>query len=135
MDAAAIRERLRAFFASRKDVVAAYLFGSVARGAARPSSDVDVAVLLAAGAPQSVADYDAVFGMQDELADLLGRDVDLVVMNEAPLDLLHRVLRDGELVHDGDTLRRMEFELQTRTQYCDFLPLLLRYRETVLRRA
>lgn len=123
---------LRDYFRSRADVVAAYLFGSVARGEARRGSDVDVAVLLAKGAPRAACDYDPVFRMQDELAHRLGRDVDLVVMNDAPLDLLHRVLRDGVLVHDQDTMRRKEFELRVRTQYFDFLPLLRRYRATVL---
>ena len=56
-------------------------------------------------------------------------------MNGAPLDLLHRVLRDGILVLDRDPLRRAEFELAARTQYMDFLPVLLRYRSMVLRGA
>jgi predicted nucleotidyltransferase len=135
MDLATVSEQLRTFFAARKDVVAAYLFGSVARGDARATSDVDVGVLLARGEPETAADYDPVFRLQEELADCLGREVDVVVMNGAPLDLLHRVLRDGVRVHDGDPLARMEFELRVRTQYFDFLPLLLRYRATVLRRA
>jgi hypothetical protein len=44
-------------------------------------------------------------------------------------------LRDGVLVVDNDPARRAEFEVQVRTQYFDFLPLLLRYRQRVLRGA
>lgn len=135
MDRSAVIDTLRDDFAGRRDVVAAYLFGSVARGDARPDSDVDVAVLLAAGEPADTAGYDAWFALQDDLEERLHRRVDLVAMNGAPLDLLHRVLRDGVRLVDNDPERRAEFEVQVRTQYLDSLPLLLRYRERVLRGA
>lgn len=135
MDRSAVIDTLRDYFAGRSDVVAAYLFGSVARGDARADSDVDVAVLLAAGEPGDTAGYDAWFALQDDLEERLHQRVDLVAMNGAPLDLLHRVLRDGVRVVDNDPERRAEFELQVRTQYLDFLPLLLRYRQRVLRGA
>ncbi len=135
MDRSAVIDTLRDYFAGRRDVVAAYLFGSVARGDARADSDVDVAVLLAAGEPADTAGYDAWFALQDDLEERLHQRVDLVAMNGAPLDLLHRVLRDGVRVVDNDPERRAEFELQVRTQYLDFLPLLLRYRQRVLRGA
>ncbi len=135
MDRAATIDHLLRYFATRDDVVVAYLFGSIARGEGRESSDADVAVLLRDGKLEAIADFDRVFEMQDRLAARLGRDVDVVVMNGAPLDLLHRVLRDGVRVLDRDPLARMEFELQVRTQYFDFLPILLRYRDAVLRRA
>ena len=135
MDRQAVITALREYFAGRPDVVAAYLFGSVARDEARAGSDVDVAVLLRAGAPRQLGDYDALFALQDDLAERLHRPVDVVAANDAPLDLLHRVLRDGVLVHDLDPRRRAEFELNVRTQYFDFLPVLLRYRQLVLRGA
>ena len=48
MDTAVIDHRLRTFFESRApEVAAAYLFGSVARGTSRATSDVDVGVLPA----------------------------------------------------------------------------------------
>jgi hypothetical protein len=49
------------------------LFGSVARDAARPDSDVDV--LVSFDGPATSARY---FGLQFYLEDLLGRPVDLV---------------------------------------------------------
>lgn len=135
MDRSTTISQLTDYFAQRQDVIAAYLFGSVARDQSRASSDVDVGVLLRAGKPKAIGDYDGVFSMQDELEDRLGRRVDVVVLNGAPLDLLHRIPRDGVRVLDREPLQRMDFELQARTQYFDFLPLLLRYRESVLRRA
>lgn len=125
-------ETLRHYFEGRTDVVAAYLFGSVARGEARPSSDVDVGLVLHAGKPKTVDAYGKVIDVQGDLEAALGCSVDVVPMNEAPPDLLHRILRDGICVHDSDTPARVEFELQARNEYFDLLPILQRYRRTVL---
>ena len=46
--------------------------------------------------------------MQAELEALLGRPVDLIVLNRAPIDLVHRVLRDGEIVCETDRRARIE---------------------------
>jgi predicted nucleotidyltransferase len=47
---AALRERARALLESRLDVVEVRLFGSLARGTARPGSDADLFVVLRDGA-------------------------------------------------------------------------------------
>jgi predicted nucleotidyltransferase len=117
----------------RPDVVAAYLFGSHARGTARDDSDVDVAVLVR-GEPASTLEG---LGM-DLLAQLehdLGRPVDLVVLNRAPADLSHRVLRDGRLVLERDRSARIAFEVKARNEYFDMQPILRRYRGQRVRAA
>ena len=91
-----IEERLRSALAGRDDLAAAWLFGSRARGTERAGSDVDVAVLLRDDPPATLEGL--LLDLQDDLAGELGRPVDLVVMNRAPADLVHRVLRDGELL-------------------------------------
>lgn len=122
-----IAEKLRrALGGVRSDVVAAYLFGSHARGTARDDSDVDVAVMLR-GEPEATLEG---LGM-DLVADLereLARRVDLVVLNRAPTDLVHRVLRDGRLVLERDRSARIRFEVRARNEYFDMQPILRRYR-------
>lgn len=132
MDPASIISALRAYFAGREDVVAAYLFGSVARRAARATSDVDVGVVLAAGTPRDLDAYDAVLIIQADLEERFGCAVDVVAMNGAPVDLVHRILRDGVVVHESDHRRRMLFELQARNEFFDLQPILEYYRRTVL---
>ncbi len=117
------------------DIVAAWLFGSVARGRERADSDVDVGVLLAGGRPKSLADLDHVASLQDRLSRAIGRQVDLVVLNDAPPDLVYRVLRERMLLFERDHGRRIEFEVRARNEYFDLQPNLERYRRTVLRRA
>jgi predicted nucleotidyltransferase len=117
----------------RSDVLAAYLFGSRARGSAREGSDVDVAVLVR-GEPAATLDG---LGM-DLLVDLernLDCRVDLVVLNRAPWDLVHRVLRDGRVVLERDRSARIQFEVRARNQYFDTQPILQRYRHRDVRTA
>jgi predicted nucleotidyltransferase len=122
----------RYFAANPRGLVAAYLFGSVARGDDRAGSDVDVAVVLGCHRRLELADLDRCAAMQDELARLLQRDVDLVAIDAASPDLQFRVLRDGVLVYEGDREARVEFEIHVRNEYFDLLPYLTKYRTTVL---
>lgn len=73
------------------------LFGSVARGEARPDSDVDVLVIFEPDANWSLLDLTE---MQEELAVLFGREVDLVE-EEALRNPFRRraILRDKRVLH------------------------------------
>jgi len=71
---------------------------------------------------------DQPFELQARLESALSRPVDIVVMNTAPVDLVHRILRDGQLLHEADKGRRIAFEVQARNAYFDLLPILQRYR-------
>jgi len=54
--------------------------------------------------------------------------VQLVVLNRAPADLVHHVLRDGRLLLDRDRATRIRFEVEPRNEYFDLAPLRSRYR-------
>ena len=124
---AGVRERLAAFFAENPSgVLAAYLFGSVARGHDHAGSDVDVAVLFDVAPPPQVSGPG--FTLAGDLERVLARPVDLVVLNAASADLVHRVLRDGTIVLDKDRSRRLRFEVQKRNEYFDLAPVRRLYR-------
>ena len=124
-----VETRLRDFFeADPHDAVAVYLFGSVARGEATASSDVDVAVLYAADPPLT---YEGLpLALEGELERLLGRTTQVVALNHAPADLRIRVLRDGVLVLDRAPSTRVRFEVQTRNEWFDLERVLREYRRT-----
>jgi predicted nucleotidyltransferase len=107
-------------------LAAAYLFGSFGRGEPRAASDVDVGLLYSHSPSPTLNDQP--FLAAAELEKLLGRPVDLVVLNTAPVDLVHRVLRDGVLVVQPDPSARIAFEVRARSQYFDLLPILRLYR-------
>lgn len=127
MSAEPLEDRIRQFFAGRaEDLVAVYLFGSVARETSRADSDVDVAVLLGSGPPSTFEGLS--LRLEGDLERLLGRPLDLVVLDGAPVDLVHRVLRDGVLLVDRDPSVRIRFEVQARNEYFDLEPILKLYR-------
>jgi uncharacterized protein len=111
-----------------EDVVAAYLFGSHARGEARADSDVDVGILLSQALPRTLLGQP--FSIEDDLRGLTGLPVQVVILNTAPADLVHRVLRDGVLLLDRDPSMRIRFEVVARNAYFDLKPFLERYRRT-----
>ncbi len=114
------------FLETSVPLVCAYLFGSRARGAHAPDSDVDVAVLL----PEDVRP--GLLGpsttLRGDLERLIRLEVDLIDMRHAPVDLVHRILRDGHLLVDRSPRDRVSFEVQARNEYFDLLPHLHRYR-------
>lgn len=118
-----IRETLAAL---DEGLVCAYLFGSTARGADRSNSDLDLAVLLADDPPPTLEGLN--IQLADALAEATGRRVDLVVLNRAPVDLIHRVLRDSLLLLDRNRTARIRFEVKARNEYFDLLPYLNQYR-------
>lgn len=90
-----------------------FVFGSRARGDERPGSDLDVAAWWAASAPQQ---YDV----------LLPDGVDLLVLNDAPLELAGRVALEGKLLFDDDPPQRVRWLATTRKIYADELPRMQR---------
>jgi predicted nucleotidyltransferase len=122
-----IADKLRDFFGAKSDGLAAvYLFGSVARGEARPDSDVDVAVLYRGELPRTLEGLP--LELEGELERLLRRPVDVIALNRAPLDLVHHVLHEGVLIAEPDRSARIRFEVKSRNEYFDLLPTLERYR-------
>lgn len=122
-----IADSLKAFFESNPHgAIAVYLYGSVARGTARDTSDVDVAILYRHDPPRA---YESLpFRLEGELEKLVGRTVQVVVLNQCPADLGHRVLRDGKLLLDRDPSFRIQFEVKIRNEFFDLEPILQRYR-------
>ncbi|MBE3572939.1 MAG: nucleotidyltransferase domain-containing protein [Moorella humiferrea] len=118
-----LEERLRKALITRQEIIFAYLFGSHARGTANKLSDVDVAVFLDELRLPPVGH----FGYKSELLVVmrqkLREPLDFVILNEAPLPLRFRVLRDGKLLFCRDVRARITFHEKTMRDYLDFRPL------------
>jgi uncharacterized protein len=123
-----LERRIVGFFDRVQDpeVSAVYLFGSQARGDARSDSDVDLGILYRVAPPHTFAAQP--YALEGELEGQLGRPVQVIVLNQAPVDLRIRVLRDGRLLVDRDRSTRIRFEVETRREWFDFEPILKQYR-------
>lgn len=121
---AELSTKLRAFFGPRDEVLEAYLFGSAAAGSAQSHSDVDVAVYLREAVPPASA-FGYVADLTAALMHMLGTNqVDVVVLNDAPPMLYHRVLRDGVRILARDLRATTTREGRALSRYCDFVPQL-----------
>jgi predicted nucleotidyltransferase len=69
-----ISQKIAEYFKTQP-VMKAWLFGSFARGEERADSDVDILIVLDNDQPVGLK----FFGMYEDLKELLGRNVDLVV--------------------------------------------------------
>ena len=107
---------------SREEVLAAYVFGSVVAGRTRKDSDIDVAVLLGEDISRSRMFQYRLNLMADFGAALHRLDVDVVILNEAPPLLAHRVLSKGKLVFERSASARIRFQVATANRYADMVP-------------
>lgn len=121
-DATDLQARLTRAPEPRPEILDAYLFGSRARGDAGALSDIDVAVFidedLAEPGPYG---YDAEL-ITDLMIELGTNEIDVVLLNQAPPLLYHRVLRDGKLLvtrNVAATTTRAGYAL---SRYLDFVP-------------
>lgn len=103
------------------EVIAAYVYGSVARGNATSLSDVDVAVLVSDGLP---SEHRA--ELIRRLITLLersvpGRRFEVRLFDELPVSIRGRVVSEGVRVVDRNREIRVRAEVRTRMEYFDFL--------------
>ena len=106
--------RLTAWAAVQPDIAAAWLFGSRARGDARPESDIDLALLPT---PKSTEDplRRRLRWMRDAAtaAGLAESQLDLIDLRDAPVLLAFAALRDGRLLVAPDPVARTAFAEST----------------------
>jgi predicted nucleotidyltransferase len=101
------------------DLAAIYIFGSRAVGKARPWSDVDLAIVLREGLDADTR-WRKRFALLADACQRLGTDaIDLVVLEDVPAALGHRVLKHGRLVRDREPRRRAAVAERILMQYLD----------------
>ena len=105
------------FLKTRQKVVFAYLFGSLARDKVLPLSDIDVAIYLKEGVDLNKEKMNIL----QNLIDLLGtEEIDLVLLNTAPLTLKARIVENKKILVDKEPFLRHSFESLVLREYFDF---------------
>lgn len=112
------------------DVVAAYLFGSFARGEEHKHSDVDVAVFF--------RDYDIhkllELGRKIQEEAAVDREVDVRALNRSGTPFSFRVISEGEILYEENASDRADIEQMIERRYHDMKPYFEDYRREMDRR-
>lgn len=120
----AIQSKINQAFHGTSEVVAIYLYGSVATGKSGPLSDIDLGFLL-----EGSISPDEYFRKRLQLIaqcqNLLEfSPVEVMVLNNSPLVLGHRIIFSGTLITENDHDQLVKFETELLSRYFDFRPML-----------
>ncbi len=99
-------------------VLGLILFGSVARGCARPFSDVDLAIVTEKTIPDAV---------RMDLLSYGSETIDVSIFADLPLPIRFRVIRDGKILFVKDPLTLHRMKTATVREYLDYEPFLRRH--------
>lgn len=100
------------------------MFGSRATGRTHPGSDLDLGVYIDVGARDTLDCGGLRAALIERLMQETGRaDIDLVVLNQAPPMLYHRVLRDGRRIVSRDPRSTTRREALALGRWCDWEPI------------
>ena len=116
-------EKLKALF-QRSEVALAYLFGSHARGEAKPTSDIDIAILIRPEDAKGERLYNSFRELMLGVREALGTErFDLLLLNSAPLTLRFEVVSRGRLLYccDEEVLNAFEMDVIRRFQDTAYL--------------
>ncbi|SMB91074.1 Nucleotidyltransferase domain-containing protein [Desulfonispora thiosulfatigenes DSM 11270] len=98
-----------------RDKLSPYLiiiFGSFAKESTHKNSDLDVAFI----SEKKFSDYE-LFMIAQRLADIIGREVDLIDLTNASTVFQAQIIGTGKVIYCSDEQKRMLFELTALKKY------------------
>ena len=99
-------------------VVTAYIFGSEAKGTSGLLSDIDIAVFVHEGVSKAER-FDLRLRLSSELSAVMSRPVDLVMLNDSPVQLSYEIIRHGKLIFCSDKSTKVDLEVDILSRYLD----------------
>ncbi len=110
--------RIKEFFMKEDNIIAVYLFGSHAVDVAREDSDIDLAVLM-----EQIPDNPLKYRIDKsiELERILKKEVDLIIINNAPLILQFQVIKEGKIIFEKCADKRAKYQMHFLSRYYDFV--------------
>lgn len=112
-------------------ILAVFLFGSQIKGKTNRYSDIDIGILF--GNEVKVQDYtDKQIEITNNLNGALKREVDIIILNRAPLFLKYLVLKEGLKIYEHPDRTDHSFEARAIIEYLDFLPIKNRIENGIL---
>lgn len=114
--------KIAAYFRNKKDVIAVYLFGSYAQGKERDSSDIDLGLLL--DTQRETNSNDSYYYRRNdylvELSRIVRKDIDIVILNSAGLELLKQIFTRGKCLLVNDAKKLASYRMVMFAEMADF---------------
>lgn len=103
---------------SNYPIVFAYLFGSFAKGESTSLSDIDMAVYFETTLSKSER-FDMRLRLVSELSSITRREVDITVMNDAPVQLAYEIIKYGREIICKNRQAMRDMEINILSKYLD----------------
>lgn len=123
-----LKEQIREVLKKHKEILVAYLYGSMVKGYEGKGSDIDVGLLLKEDF-EAEALYPARIAGEIKEKCSFSQEVDVRILNKRPYRFLHQVIRDGEVILCTDEREKVRFETSVIDRYIDFKPFYEQYDE------
>lgn len=108
-------KRIRKALKKENGLRFAYIYGSLGRGE-RDFSDIDIAVF----SDKYLNSPNYEIGLSKRLGRLVGKPVDIRIINSMPLLLKSRLLKEGKLIFSRNRKKLLNFETNLISEYLDF---------------
>lgn len=102
----------------RDEVEAIYVFGSYAKGNAKPISDIDISVITKRNIPKNI---------KEEILSNSSRNIDISIFWDLPPTIRFRVLKEGKLLYKRDEIALQRVKVATLKSYLDIQPMIKRH--------
>jgi predicted nucleotidyltransferase len=111
-------EKLSAYFNTKSEIIAVYLFGSYAKGKEHRSSDVDIGLLFNTRDPALIKKkMDLVMV---DLSRILRKDIHPVILNLAGEELLRQVFQKGKCILVKNPKKLARYKMTAFSRIADF---------------
>ncbi|MDH7512335.1 MAG: nucleotidyltransferase domain-containing protein [Clostridiales bacterium] len=121
----ALTKLIKKALLARGEIVFAYIHGSFL--SLPDFRDVDLALYVNPATVSSQEAFDYAFRLSADLSHLTSRDIDVQIMNYAPLGFRHSVFKNGRFLFSRDDSLRADLIEQTVLEYVAFYELSLQY--------
>jgi predicted nucleotidyltransferase len=121
-------KKLEKSLSTHSDIVLVFLFGSYVRGDMTSLSDMDIAIFFT-----GTIDFYRINDLREDISEMLGVEVDIVVLNNASPVIKMQVLKKGTLLINKDQQAYNEFFVNTVKEYDDLKRTRKEIEEKILR--
>ncbi|MFC1590890.1 nucleotidyltransferase domain-containing protein [Thermodesulfobacteriota bacterium] len=113
-----IEENIRAYFESKTEVIAVYLFGSYAAGKQHRTSDLDIGILLDGTARDFFCEKRDAYLV--ELSRIVKKDIHPVILNSGSEELLRQVFLKGTCLQVNNEKKLTAYKMVMYARIAEF---------------